>query len=117
MIRVLLIEDHTAFREGLSFMFNREPEFEVVGQASSLAEARNILEFGVDVAVIDLDLPDGDGTQLIGELHEANPQAMALVLTASAERGRHARVVEAGAAGVLHKSVVYKRRHRCGEAT
>lgn len=122
MIRVLLIEDHVAFREGLSFMFNREPEFEVVGQAGSLAEARNMLELGVDVAIIDLDLPDGDGAQLIGELHEANPQAMALVLTASAERGRHARVVEAGAAGVLHKSAYVSdvidavRRLEAGEA-
>lgn len=122
MIRVLLIDDHAAFREPLSFMFNREPEFEVVGQAGSLAEARNMLELGVDVAVIDLDLPDGDGTQLIGELHQANPQAMALVLTASAERGRHARVVEAGAAGVLHKSACIRdvidavRRLEAGEA-
>lgn len=122
MIRVLLIDDHTAFREGLSFMFDREPEFEVVGQAGSLAEARTMLEHGVDVAVIDLDLPDGDGTQLIGELHQANPQAMALVLTASAERGRHARVVEAGAAGVLHKSAYIRdvidavRRLEAGEA-
>jgi DNA-binding NarL/FixJ family response regulator len=122
VIRVLLIEDHTAFREGLSFMFNREPEFEVVGQASSLAEARNMLDLGVDVAVIDLDLPDGDGAQLIGELHQANPQAMALVLTANAERGRHARVVEAGAAGVLHKSAYVSdvidavRRLEAGEA-
>jgi DNA-binding NarL/FixJ family response regulator len=122
VIRVLLIEDHVAFREGLSFMFNREPEFEVVGQAGSLAEARTMLELGVDVAVIDLDLPDGDGSQLIGELHEANPQAVALALTASAERGRHARVVEAGAAGVLHKSVYVRdvidavRRLEAGEA-
>lgn len=122
MIRVLIIDDHAAFREPLSFMFNREPEFEVVGQAGSLAEARNMLELGVDVAVIDLDLPDGDGTQLIGELHQANPQAMALVLTASAERGRHARVVEAGAAGVLHKSMYISdvidavRRLEAGEA-
>lgn len=122
MIRVLLIDDHAAFREPLSFMFNREPEFEVVGQAGSLAEARNMLELGVDVAVIDLDLPDGDGAQLIGELHQANPQAMALVLTANAERGRHAQVVEAGAAGVLHKSVYINdiidavRRLEAGEA-
>jgi DNA-binding NarL/FixJ family response regulator len=122
VIRVLLIDDHAAFREPLSFMFNREPEFEVVGQAGSLAEARNMLELGVDVAVIDLDLPDGDGAQLIGELHQANPQAMALVLTANAERGRHARVVEAGAAGVLHKSVYIRdiidavRRLEAGEA-
>lgn len=122
MIRVLIIDDHAAFREPLSFMFNREAEFEVVGQAGSLAEARNMLDLGVDVAVIDLDLPDGDGTQLIGELHRATPQAMALVLTASAERGRHARVVEAGAAGVLHKSVYISdvidavRRLEAGEA-
>ena len=122
MIRVLIIDDHAAFREPLSFMFNREPEFEVVGQAGSLAEARNMLELDVDVAVVDLDLPDGDGMQLIGELHQANPQAMALVLTASAERGRHARVVEAGAAGVLHKSVYIRdvidavRRLEAGEA-
>jgi DNA-binding NarL/FixJ family response regulator len=81
-----------------------------------------MLELGVDVAVIDLDLPDGDGAQLIGELHQANPQAMALVLTANAERGRHARVVEAGAAGVLHKSVYIRdiidavRRLEAGEA-
>ena len=122
MIRVLLIDDHAAFREPLSFMFNREPEFEVVGQAGSLAEARNMLELGVDVAVIDLDLPDGSGAQLIGELHQANPQAMALVLTANAERGTHARVVEAGAAGVLHKSMYIRdiidavRRLEAGEA-
>lgn len=122
MIRVLLIDDHAAFREPLSFMFDREPEFEMVGQAGSLAEARNLLELGVDVAIIDLDLPDGDGAQLIGELHQANPQAMALVLTASAEQGRHARAVEAGAAGVLHKSMYIRdiigavRRLEAGEA-
>lgn len=122
VIRVLLIDDHAAFREPLSFMFNREAEFEVVGQAGTLKEARPLLGLGVDVAVIDLDLPDGDGAQLIRELHEANPQAMALVLTASVERGTHARVVEAGAAGVLHKSAYIRdvieavRRLEAGEA-
>ncbi len=103
MTRILLVEDHAAFREPLSFMFDREPEFTVVGQAGSLAEAREMLD-GIDVAVVDLDLPDGNGTELIGELRAANPQATVLVLTASTDRGLHARAVEAGAAGVLHKS-------------
>jgi DNA-binding NarL/FixJ family response regulator len=107
MIRVLLVDDHAAFREPLSFMFDREPEFVVVGQADSLAEAREILD-GTDVAVVDLDLPDGNGAELIGELRAANPQGMALILTASADRGAYARAVEAGAAGVLHKSVRIK---------
>ena len=107
MIRVLLVDDHAAFRESLSFMFDREPEFVVAGQAGTLAEAREMLE-GVDVALIDLDLPDGNGTELIGELRVANGQAMALVLTASVDRGMYARAVEEGAAGVLHKSLRIK---------
>lgn len=121
MVRVLLVDDHAAFREPLSFMFDREPEFVVVGQADSLAEARKILN-GADVAVVDLDLPDGNGAELIGELRAANPQGVVLILTASADRGAYARAVEAGAAGVLHKSVRIKdvidavRRLEAGEA-
>jgi DNA-binding NarL/FixJ family response regulator len=105
--RVLLVDDHATFREPLIFMFDREPEFEVVAQAGSLSEARHMLE-GIDLAVVDLDLPDGDGTEIIGDLREANPHGAVLVLTASADRESYARAVEAGAAGVLHKSVRIK---------
>jgi DNA-binding NarL/FixJ family response regulator len=101
---ILLVDDHASYREMLTLVFDAEPDFEVVAQAGSLAEARGMLE-GVDLAVIDLDLPDGDGTDLIGELRVANPHGLVLVLTASAERRVHARAVEAGAAGALHKSV------------
>ncbi len=121
MIRVLLVDDHAAFREPLSFMFDREPEFTVVGQAGSLAEARGMLD-GIDVAIVDLDLPDGDGADLIGKLRAVNRQAMTLILTASTDRSVHAQAVEAGAAGVLHKSARIKdvidavRRLEAGEA-
>lgn len=103
MSRVLLVDDHATFREPLSFMFDREPEFEVVAQAGSLEEALAALD-GIDFAVVDLDLPDGDGTELIGPLRASNPRCLVMVLTASADREAHARAVEAGAAGVLHKS-------------
>lgn len=104
MNRVLLVEDHVTFREPLAFMLDREPEFEVVAQAGSLAETRGLLD-GVDLAIVDLDLPDGSGADLVGELRAANPGAMVLVLTGSADREAYARAVECGAAGVLHKSV------------
>lgn len=121
MSRLLLLDDHTSFREMLAFVFEREPQFEVVAQAGSLAEARKKLE-AVDIAVIDLDLPDGDGSEIIGELHAASPHAMALILTANARRDAYARAVEAGAAGVLHKAasvgdiVVAVQRLLAGEA-
>jgi DNA-binding NarL/FixJ family response regulator len=73
----------------------------------------------VDVAIVDLGLPDGYGADFIKELREKNPQA--LVLSASLDRAEVARVVEAGAAGVLHKSAGMEevvdavRRLRAGE--
>jgi DNA-binding NarL/FixJ family response regulator len=101
----LLVEDHASFRQTLALVFDQQPEFEVVVQAGTLAEAREAIDgFEADLGVIDLTLPDGEGTELIGELREANPHFAALVLTASLDRAEHARAVEAGAAGVLHKS-------------
>ena len=104
MIQVLLVEDHASFRQALAFMLQREPDLAVVGQAGTLAEARRQLG-QVDVAVVDLDLPDGDGLALVPALRTASPRATVLVLTASANPRDLARVVEAGAAGTLHKSV------------
>ncbi len=103
MIRVLLVDDHAAFREPLAFMIGREPDLTVVGQAGSLAEARPQLA-GADVLVVDLDLPDGNGIELIRELRAANRRGLALVLSASGDERDRARAVEAGAAGLLHKS-------------
>jgi DNA-binding NarL/FixJ family response regulator len=105
MQRILLVEDHASFRQTLAFVFDQESEFEVVAQAGTLAEARQAMGGAeADLGVIDLALPDGEGTDLIEELREGNPDFAALVLTASLERTEHARAVEAGAAGILHKS-------------
>lgn len=117
---ILLVEDHASFRQAVASVFEREPGFTVVAQAGSLAEARRMLD-GVDVAIIDLALPDGYGGELIKDLREANPGAMALVLSASLDHAETARAVESGAAGVLHKSVELDevvhavRRVRAGE--
>ena len=120
-IRILLVEDHASLRQAVASLFDREPGFTVVGQAGSLAEARVMLD-GVDVAIVDLDLPDGYGGDLIKEMHDANPHAMTLVLSAYFDRADVARAVQAGAAGVLHKSVGMDelvkavRRLRAGES-
>jgi DNA-binding NarL/FixJ family response regulator len=123
-IRVLLVEDHASFRQALAFMLEREPGFEVAGQVGSLAEARQlngeVLE-NVEVAIVDLALPDGDGLELIEDF-SSQPRMTTLVLSASLEPGRFARAVEAGASGVLHKSTPIKdiveavRMLRAGEA-
>lgn len=105
--RIFLVEDHSSFRQSMAMMFGMEDGFEVAGQAASLAEARKVLsKLGgeVDLGIFDLNLPDGEGMDLIGEFREYNPEFAALVLTASLDRAEHARAVEAGAAGILHKA-------------
>jgi DNA-binding NarL/FixJ family response regulator len=108
MIRLLLVDDHASFRELLALRLEREPDVVVVGEAGSLAAAHTVVQEladGIDVALVDLDLPDGSGTELIRELRAANPEALVVVLTASGDRRRHAAAIAAGAAGVLQKEV------------
>ena len=110
MISVLLVDDHLSFRQPLAFMLMREADITIIGQAGTVAEARPLLT-DADIALIDLDLPDGEGEELIHALRSINPQAIALVLTSAISDLAKARAVEAGAAGVLHKS------HPVGEIT
>lgn len=120
---ILLVEDHAAFRQALAFLIEAEPEFAVVSQAGTMAEAYAAAGDGfqgIDVAVVDIGLPDGDGVELIRDL--SGKGVIVLVLTASVSRADFARSVEAGASGIIHKSVAVNevvsavRRLRDGEA-
>lgn len=72
--RLYHVDDSTDFRMVFSALLEGQLDLEVVGQAGSLAEARKMLE-GVDVAILDRGLPDGDGLELLGPLREANLDA------------------------------------------
>jgi DNA-binding NarL/FixJ family response regulator len=105
MIRVLLVDDHTSFRGALAFMIGREEDIDVVGQAGVLSEGEAVLaSTPVDVALIDLDLGGGDGTDLIRALRARYPDAVAVVLTGSDRQESRVMAIAAGAVGVLHKS-------------
>jgi len=106
-IRIMILDDHDTFRDPLAFMLEREPDLTVVARPRSLFEASGIVGddgFEVDVALVDLNLPDGSGAHLIKELRDSRPQATALVLSATADQRHLATAIEAGAAGVMHKS-------------
>jgi two-component system, NarL family, nitrate/nitrite response regulator NarL len=100
---LLLVDDHAAFREALAFMLDREPDMSVVAQAGSAAEARSC-EGGWSVAVVDLGLPDGAGSEVVESLFERVPDARIVVLTASTRPAELAAAYEAGVAGVVQKT-------------
>ena len=104
-VRVLLVEDQTVFREALAVALGREPDVDVVGLVGTILEARTCLSrTPADVVVTELDLPDGQGIDLIRDLRGPRPLVQVLVLTATADRYDLAQAVAAGAAGVLLKS-------------
>ena len=103
-VRVLLLEDHTAVREALAAALEKAG-LTIVGQAATLSQARAMLrQVKIDVAVIDLRLPDGDGADLIEELRSVDRHAQALVLSAAVDRSDMAHAVDRGAAAVLPKT-------------
>jgi DNA-binding NarL/FixJ family response regulator len=104
MIRVLVVDDHPWFREGLVFELGRAADIEVVAEAGNGREA---LSLGVvhrpDVVVLDLAMPVMDGTTALPGLVEAG--ARVLVLTLSEEDATVLASVRAGASGYLVKGV------------
>ena len=105
--RVLLVDDHDLFREVLGVVLERHAGFSESVQAGSLAQARRALDDharGVDLAVVDLDLPGGEGLALVEELCGASPEVAVVGVTASSDGGLRARALEAGAGEVLATS-------------
>ena len=102
MQRVLVVDDQVDFRQAFCALLEAQPDLEVVAQAGSLAEARPMLE-GVDVALLDRGLPDGDGLKLMRPLREANPRTRVLVMSATAEMRHPTEAMRAGADGVIDK--------------
>jgi DNA-binding NarL/FixJ family response regulator len=104
IVRVMLVDDHADFRKLVAAVVDREADLEVVAQAGSLEEARGrIASVGCDVAVLDMSLPDGVGSDLIAGLREICPGSAVLILSASLDAATLARVREAGADEVLDK--------------
>src|SRR5919107_5451678 len=102
MIRIQLVDDRADFRQTFARLLEGQPDLEVVATAGWLAEGRTMLE-GVDVALIDRGLPDGDGLELIGELRAMNPGARVYVISSTDEVIHPTDAIEAGADGVIDK--------------
>jgi DNA-binding NarL/FixJ family response regulator len=104
--QVLLIEDHALFRKGLAILLNWKLGLKSI-EAGSLAEGHRVLGAAkgmADLAIIELDLPDGDGSELIERLHQTEPDVPIVAFTADRSLARDARALEVGANEVLAKT-------------
>lgn len=104
-VRILLVEDHAAFRQAIDAVCRLEDDLEVVGHVERGDAVVDALgPAAPDVVVVDLDLPGADGVAAIQAVHE-HSDATCMVLTALTDDAALGAAVEAGVAAVLHKSV------------
>ena len=108
MLRVLVVDDRVDLRQLFATVLDGQADLEVVGQAGSLADARVMLE-GVDVALLDRHLPDGDGLKLMWPLREANPHARVVVMSLTMQMSHPEDAIGAGADGVIDKLAPFER--------
>ncbi|NLP61394.1 response regulator [Paraburkholderia sacchari] len=105
-IRILLIDDHTLFRSGVSALLQRQPDLEVVGEASDGVEGiKRAQQHEPDVILLDLNMPGLSGLETLQLLVQDLPDAAVVMLTVSEEADELTAAMRAGASGFLLKSI------------
>ncbi len=105
-IRILVVDDHALFRRGLTALLQRDPQFEVVGDAGDAGEAQRRAEaLQPDVILLDNHLPGVTGVDALPALREAAPAARILMLTVSEDAQDLAGALRGGACGYLLKTI------------
>lgn len=103
-IRILIVDDHAVVRTGLRMLIESQPALTMVGEASNRTHALAIAtREQVDVILLDLDLGQDNGLDLLPELLAANPAARVILLTGVRDPDLHHRAVRLGAMGVVLK--------------
>jgi PAS domain S-box-containing protein len=103
-VRVFLLDDHEFLRIGLRAVIDAQPDLLVVGEAATADEALALIPVSLpDVAVIDLQLPQGDGIEVCREISIRHPEVRCVVLSAFSYRRAVLGAMSAGAAGYLLK--------------
>lgn len=105
-LRIMIVDDHEVVRLGLSNLLTRQPGWEVVAEAGTVAEAIRLAEeYELDVIVMDIRLSDGSGIDACREIVNNHPDIKVIMLTSFAEDDLLFSAISAGAVGYVLKQV------------
>ena len=104
-IRIVIVEDHRLFREGLRLILSGEGSFEIVGESVNGLQAIDVIsDLKPDVVLLNISMPELDGIQVIPIIKQKSPETKALMLTASMDQDKILEALKAGAKGYLSKN-------------
>ena len=105
LIRVVVVDDHPAFRAGVVEVLGQEPDIEVIGECGTAQDALALIpDLRPDVVVLDMNMPGG-GLAVVAGLASACPEVTVLLLTVVADPDQIQMAVQMGAGGYLQKGV------------
>jgi DNA-binding NarL/FixJ family response regulator len=102
-IRVLLVDDHQLLTDSLARLLAAEPDIEIMGIGSTVAEAKQLAQERMDVVLMDYRLPDGTGAEATRAIKARWPSARVVMLTAVQDDETVLESIQAGADGYLTK--------------
>lgn len=104
-IRVILVDDHAIIRDGLRMIIENDAEVEVVGEASSIKDALDLVASEKpDIILLDLDLGKESSLDFMQEIYDAAENTQILILTGVIDEIKHKRAMQNGARGILLKN-------------
>ena len=103
-INLLVVDDHAMFRDGLARVLEKEPDFKIVGESSTSAEGLAILKSsGATMVLLDVDLGSERAIDFLLGARRAGFDGQILIVTAGISDQEAVQLIQAGAAGILHK--------------
>ncbi len=105
-LTLLIVDDHEVVRQGLVALLSRRPEFQVIAEAGTVAEALTAARtFHPDLIVMDIRLPDGSGIEACREIRAEMPETRVVMLTSYPDEEAVLSAIVAGASGYLLKQL------------
>jgi DNA-binding NarL/FixJ family response regulator len=105
-MKIIIVDDHVLFREGLAAIIRSETDIEIIGQAGSVQEAIELVKIlKPDLVLMDFGLPDGTGADATRAILKEYPQCKIVFLTMSEEDEHLFAAIRSGAKGYLLKNM------------
>ncbi len=106
--RILLVDDHEIMREGMCALLKRLPDIEIVGQASDGRSGINMAkEFGPDIVIMDIGMPNLNGIEATRQLLADNPRVKVMALSTHSDGSIVAKMLKAGSSGYMLKESAF----------